>query len=345
MEDPVTNQSNVSISPRMCIFIPTYNSAEFIADLLISIQRDPVGLQNIGAVYIFDDGSRDETPSVARDNWTANTQLVVMERSSNVGECQNVNMAMNTLRQDDFEWALLLHHDDVLLPGWLDRASTIVRDAAPEIAVVCCGHENGTFSGVARDYEDTSGSDARGIQVLVHPGGEESVRQLRRRWYWGASGSVFQVSAFHCFGGFHPGLRFAGDNDLLVRLHLAGYGVLECTQNFIYKRHHADNQTSQSFRSGADAMCWSYLMHKYLPYSSRRDRAEEHLRMMYTIVRRSSEMTRSRNFALIGTQLRSLRVLAQSMAALVPGLYLLLPGEVKRLLEYRFDRLHVSGPD
>ena len=96
------------------VVIPTLNAARFLAPTLASLQGD----LNL-AVTVCDGGSRDDTPTIARD---AGATVVVSEpgRGQQLADGAAVGSA---------PWLLFLHADTTLSPGWTAVARRFMADA------------------------------------------------------------------------------------------------------------------------------------------------------------------------------------------------------------------------
>jgi hypothetical protein len=132
----------------------------------------------------------------------------------------------------------------------------------------------------------------------------------------------------------HPGLRYAGDVDLLCRLYLGGFGVHEYHRVSVVKRQHSGTQTSRATRDGSDLLGWSFLMHQYMRFSSKADRTLEHLQKLRLVCRRTVQHVLVGEWGRVSVECRSVALMAQSYLALMLGLRWLIPRRLKLLLEH-----------
>src|SRR5206468_9779654 len=142
------------------------------------------------------------------------------------------------------------------------------------------------------------------LRHIVHPGTEQSVRSLRRRWFWTVSGTVVRTDAYTSIGGMHPHLLYAADNDFLCRFLLAGHSIVEVDWPVILKRYSTNSQTSRAVRSATDMLGWAYIMLKYLPYSTKCDRTLEYCTQLTRLARRTLTFIRRGDWVAVVAQVR-----------------------------------------
>ena len=125
-------------APRVSVIIPAYNQARFLADAVNSVLAQTC---RDFEIVIVDDGSTDETPTVAQGffdaaPWdAAGSNRVRLFRQENRG----LAGARNTgIRQARGEFIALLDSDDLWLPGFLEKMLALAGDH-PEAAVLYCG--------------------------------------------------------------------------------------------------------------------------------------------------------------------------------------------------------------
>jgi len=140
------------ITPRISIVIPCYNYGRFLPRALESVaaQEDPDW-----EVVVVDDGSIDETASIARQWQQRMPDHIRCAAQANTGPGAARNRGA---REATGEWLLFLDADDVLLPGALVR----YRDAAagaPAAALIAAGAQT-VRDGVVADVR-RAGSPSR----------------------------------------------------------------------------------------------------------------------------------------------------------------------------------------
>lgn len=324
------------MAEKFAVLIPAYNGADCIGDALESIIRwCEQSLQAIPPVYVFDDCSRDETVQAAL-KWQSSLPLHVVRNQQNLGEAGNVNHAMSTLRSLGFEWVMLLHQDDLLAGPWIQTSLELIETADPSVGLICCGNLYSWDQSIANAQLVPRPEK---LEVQQHPGTLASIQSLHANWFWTVPGSVFRIAAFMEMGGLHPLLQYAGDNDFLVRFMQYGHGTLHVPWPAILKRHFGTSQTARANESGSGIVCWSYLMLKYLPLSSKTERTGEFLKQAKNVSRRAISMARRRRSVAARTQLVSLGVLVRSYIALITGIKGIIPAQVRPLLDFVVEPL------
>ena len=116
---------------RVDVFVPCYNYGRFLGECVESI------LSQAGVdvrVLILDDSSSDDSPEVGRALAVANPRVEYRRHAVNRGHIATYNEGIDWVGGD---FCLLLSADDVLTPGSLARA-TSVMEQHPEV-VLCYG--------------------------------------------------------------------------------------------------------------------------------------------------------------------------------------------------------------
>ncbi len=326
--------------PRFAVLIPTYNGANCIGEALQSIIRWCEPGPSLPQVYLFDDCSSDDTLRIAQES-QASLPLHIVRNQRNLGECGNVNHAMAALRAWGFDWVMLLHQDDLLAGPWIQTCLHLLEKPDPALGMICCTN---LYCELHESREIPFVPQPEKLPYTEYPGTDASIRSLRHNWFWSISGSVFLTSAYVESGGMHPHLRFAGDVDFLVRFMLGGHATLQIAWPAILKRYSDESQTARANATGADIICWAYLMHKYLPFSSKAEQTAEYCKQAKNILRRALLMARRGRATAAPTQIRSLLLIFQSYCALITGSDGLIPAEVRPLLDFTFTPLAANRP-
>lgn len=316
------------------IVLPTYRSASYILETLASVKRACETSGNVARVYVADDASPDGTASVVHQTWTGATRLEILSREKNVGECINVNEAFQKMRSDGVQWALLLHADDQMHPLWPAIAARAITEAPAECGLICCLN---TFanSEVGLALSETIALD-NAAPHRWFPGNRNSINCLGRDWFWNVTGTLIKVSAYNDVGGFHPELKYAGDNDLILRFFLGGHGAWVIDHAYVFKRGHQGSVTSGQMVSGAYAIGWSHLMHRYLWLDSRWGRSRSFAQQIYRAVRGALSAMRRGDIRFVFGQARAVWIFLRSWVALICGLPWLNPAPVRLALSRRF---------
>jgi hypothetical protein len=238
------------------------------------------------------------------------------------------------MESDGVEWAILLHADDQICERWPLVSGNLVEELPQECGMVCCENIYSDF----KTERDVAGSvDSKPHDIMHFPGNLDSIDRLGRDWFWPVTGSVIKISAYKSVGGFHPDVKYAGDNDLIVRFFLGGNSVCFTKQPFIFKRNHRGSVTSGQIRSGDYAYGWSHLMHRYLWLSSPTERVYNFLRQMFIAMRLMASSIKSRDWKCARGQVRAIWIFARSCSSLITGLPWLNPKLVRLQLDRRFS--------
>jgi glycosyltransferase involved in cell wall biosynthesis len=187
------------------VIMPAYNVAEYLREAAMSaLTQTWTDLELI----IVDDGSTDETPSIAESIRRGNPSRVQVITQANGGLPAARNTAMRHARGDFFA---LLDSDDVWERGFLASQMGMFADD-PRVDVVT---GNAVFLGSRRDGQlarpcpDTRPGPT--LETII--GDEEAVFIM----------SVFRRQVFETIGGFDESMRTNEDYDYWLRAAAAGF--------------------------------------------------------------------------------------------------------------------------
>jgi len=179
------------------ILTPVYNQACYIAETVDSIlSQDYPNLEYL----VIDDGSTDRT----FENLKTYSNLIRMEKQSNMGETATVNRGVNQLNGEIIG---IVNGDDPLLPGALNAVAECFI-ARPEVVVV---------------YPDWKMIDANG-QLLEFRKVEEYdyAKMVRRHDCLPGPGAFFKRDLFVKLNGRDTSFRYVADFDFWLRSGLIG---------------------------------------------------------------------------------------------------------------------------
>lgn len=112
------------------VIIPCYNYARYLRGCVHSVLSQP----NVDVrVLIIDDASSDETLAVGRELVAADSRVAFRRHETNRGHIATYNEGL--IGWSTADYTVLLSADDLLTPGCLGRAVSIM-DAAPSIGMV-----------------------------------------------------------------------------------------------------------------------------------------------------------------------------------------------------------------
>jgi len=201
-------------NPAVSVVIPCYNQARFLGESIESALRQtcrPVD------VIVVDDGSTDETASVAHSY-----SGVMYVRQSNGGAPSARN---HGLRLSQGELVLFLDADDRLLPDALARG----------VAALACHPDWAFVTGHVRLIAADGTPEA--IPPQGHAAGDQFLALLRSNYIWTPGVVLYRRSVLESCGAFDPAARASADYELNIRI--ARQHAIGCHHSAIldYRRH------------------------------------------------------------------------------------------------------------
>jgi glycosyltransferase involved in cell wall biosynthesis len=182
------------LRPLVSVVIPCFNQAQFLRDAVSSVAARCARVE----VIVVDDGSVDQTASVARG-----LDGVLLVRQGNRGLAAARNRG---LRSASGEFIVFLDADDRLLPGAIDAGLRALR-AHPECAMT---YGRCVMTGPAGELWPTPEIPA------VRSGHHAAL--LRTNLIWTPAMAMFRRDAVTDAGGFAEGFDGAADYDLYLRV-------------------------------------------------------------------------------------------------------------------------------
>lgn len=218
----VDNPSSTSDLPRITVVTPSYNHGRFIERALCSVFDQ--GYPNLE--YIVVDGdSFDETRDVL-GFYAQRTAVIIREYDQSPAEAINKG-----LRRSTGDLVMVLHADDVLLPGALfEIARYMERNRTVAWAVGDCMRiDNGD-----RMLGDLRASvPANAAEFLMHDDGVLPTSAI-----------VWRREVFERFGLFDPRLQFGHQYDMACRLIMEDVNPRALGFAVAARREHADQRTA-----------------------------------------------------------------------------------------------------
>jgi glycosyltransferase involved in cell wall biosynthesis len=201
------------VQPLVSALVPTYNGAAFIQRTLDSLAAQTWPRLE---VVIADDCSTDETLAVVRRFAADHDDVVVVERTSNLGWLRNTNDLMS---RASGELMFFAFHDDVVDPDYveklagalLDRPSAVLAFSDLELVDVKGHRTIRRFT----DLESRSTTLERGFAMAHRPDN-----------WWVPNRGLFRAEAYRRVGGIHPNQAGEYSADWPWLLHLALLGDL-----------------------------------------------------------------------------------------------------------------------
>ena len=201
--------------PLVSVVVPTHNRARLLKRTLRSILDQHVSDLE---VIVVDDGSIDDTPSVAGG---ADTRVQVLRNKEPAGVSAARNRGIAAARGD---WIAFCDDDDLWSPDKLARQLTAAERSRAHWA----------YAG------DVNIDDRLRVLSGGPPPEPEAVLTLLPRWNPLASGGsnvIVRSEALATVGGFDPALRRTEDWDLWIRLARTGPPACVCEPLVAYRFH------------------------------------------------------------------------------------------------------------
>jgi GT2 family glycosyltransferase len=319
----------------LTVLIPTYNPGKHLDYLLEAIARGVSGSDLAVRIELSDDCSlQAQATDQASFRVLAPTVEVRIHRNVvNLGEGANVNAAMRRLEATGHEWVILMHQDDLVCAEWLRYCHRYVRTwtfGQPEMLFT---GNKGIYSLDELPSHWWNTALAADPAFLDIPPDRPGLDYVSEHWAWIPSGTLFRTAAYNSMHGFHPTIRYAGDNDFMVRWLLSGRGVRQVNHSWIYKLVHKGSSSSRCVLDGTDSEGSCYLMIRYAAYRTCSANHRAHLAWLYRDFRTLISGLKKLDAQLVRSRARAVTIALRSWLAIhIPGFCGLLPSSVRQLL-------------
>lgn len=208
-----------SPSPLVSVCVPTYNGARFLRQCLDSaLGQSWRDLE----VLVVDDGSTDESLTIAREYARRDGRVRVVANPANLGLVENWNRCVALARG---RWIKFLFQDDYLEPTCLSR---MLEAAAGDTALVAVRrdivYEPGVSAAVRQSYEPfTNHASLRGFfgagpRIGAAAFAAHLVRRPRLNCIGEPTAMMMHRSAFERFGGFNRDFAVLADWEYAARV-------------------------------------------------------------------------------------------------------------------------------
>ena len=215
------------VRPKVSIITAAFNARPFLRATLASASRQTF---NDFEHLVVDDGSTDETATIAEQLATADPRIKVI-RQQNLGASAARNAAITRAAGD---YLAILDADDLWMPEFLEEQLSILA-AHPDVDVVSANAISlgGPFNG--RPLRPASVT-CTPLSLLTMIEVEDSV----------CITSVFRRRVVDRIGGFDPSIRMNEDYDFWLRAAAAGCRVLfNARPSAFYRRHPGGKSTNE----------------------------------------------------------------------------------------------------
>jgi hypothetical protein len=219
------------------ICVPSYNAARFLPAAIDSVlAQDFADFE----LVVSDDASADDTAAVL--SRYADPRLRVVRSEDRLGQAGNWNRCVELARA---EYVVLLHADDELLPGYLERAVAVL-DADEQVRLVHCSVEHIDEAGNLLFVQTLLDEDLVDGDCLI----------LRRLLLEGCvinpAGVMVRRAAYERAGPFTDRIVWGVDWHMWIRVALQG-AVAYLTEPLARYREHGQSGTSAVMASGRNA--------------------------------------------------------------------------------------------
>jgi len=196
-------------APLVTALIPAYNAEGTILRALESVWAQDYAPMEI---VVIDDGSSDGTRRILEGLADRGVRLIALDQ--NRGECGAMNAGLDAAKG---EYIAFLDADDEWRPGKISKQAAMLQ-ADPSLVFVVCD---------SRYYRGAIPDPLTVFQEVPPKAGPEAWRALLRESFVAKPCVMARRAALAALGGFNADLKVAGDQDMWIRLALAGsVGVL-----------------------------------------------------------------------------------------------------------------------
>jgi glycosyltransferase involved in cell wall biosynthesis len=212
---------------ELCIIMPARNASEFIAEAILSLDRD---LDGIAELVLVDDASIDGTAEIASQLKLEHLHLhIVSANGEGISKARNLGLVHSNQETD---YILFLDSDDLNPKGKIPRQLAVLR-SNPEIAAI--------FGKVC--YFDKSNPHTL---EPAYDARTETIRIIQ------LGAGILRRRTFSITGVFDETFSQGEDCDLYFRIHELGLQIVYEDEIGVYYRRHTNNITNDrpAVRSG-----------------------------------------------------------------------------------------------
>lgn len=224
-------------APKVSVCVPAYNAAAYLPAAIESVLSQSFGDFEL---VVSDDASSDATPTVC--GRYLDQRFRVVRSDERLGQSGNWNRCLELARG---EYVILLHADDELRPGYLERVVALL-DANEDVALVHCDVQHIDSDGAPLDLQRLFDEDRVDREGVV----------LRRLLLDGCvinpAGVTVRRSAYEAVGPFTAEVIWGVDWHMWIRLALR-FPVAYLATALAAYRQHGQSGTSAVLSSGRNA--------------------------------------------------------------------------------------------
>jgi glycosyltransferase involved in cell wall biosynthesis len=218
---------------KVSVCIPTYNRAELLFDAINSVLAQDYSDFEI---VVCDDGSKDTTPEMMAS--LSDSRIRYVRHEQNVGKSNNM---ISGFQAAQGEYFIKFDDDDRLTPQFLS-ATTAILDQHPDIDFVCTDHWVINAESQREPAITEANSQHWGRSELSAGKVDNLLYRVFVKQNFQVGATLFRKRVLDEVNYMRPNLQSCEDNDLFVKLALAGKQAYYLPERLMEYRFHDEQQ-------------------------------------------------------------------------------------------------------
>lgn len=219
--------------PKISVCIPTFNRVDLLCCAVKSVLQQT---EQDFELIVCDDGSTDDTPKMMSQ--LTDSRIRYIRHPQNIGKSNNMRSGFEAATGEYF---IKFDDDDCLTPEFLAR-TTAILDQYSEIDFVGTDHWIIDIDNVPDEAATQLNSQKWGRTGLSEGEVENLLKVVFVQQSFQIGATLFRRQALLDVGYMRPNIQNCEDNDLLVRLALAGKKAYYLPERLMEYRVHAEQQ-------------------------------------------------------------------------------------------------------
>ncbi|MEC4984284.1 MAG: glycosyltransferase family 2 protein [Oscillatoria sp. PMC 1068.18] len=220
---------------KISVCIPTFNRANLLKTAVESVFQQTA---TDWELIVCDDGSPDETPELMSRYQEKDERVNYLRHPDNIGKSNNMRSGFVAATGEYF---LKFDDDDRLTPEFLAKTSAIL-DTHPEIDFVGTDHWIIDVDNIRDESATKINSQRWGRSQLAEGTVTDLLTVVFVRQSFQIGATLFRRETLQSVGYMLPNIQNCEDNDLFVRLALAGKRGYYLPEKLMEYRVHAEQQ-------------------------------------------------------------------------------------------------------
>ncbi len=291
---------------KTAVLVLSYNDASTIEAAVRSVTAQH-RRHELTAIVLADDASHDDTVERARAA-AVPVPFMVLAAQQNQGPWPNLNRALREM-SSQFEWALILHADDLATEGWVDALVDRIDACGADVASISTSWDMLYGVEVQR-----SGERQEGAARLIRGSTEAVHDTLLKGCWWKISGAAVRISAFLDIGDFDAVVHQCADWDWVMRALERGWSFEYIPRVHTIYRQHAATMSTTSLRTDIDIHNALIMIDRYGHTLSKPEVAAFHWRRGRYALRRLARGLLRGDVRRVGTSLHTFAALGRHLA-------------------------------